>query len=131
MIECCHIENALPWYVSGRLMPEELGDMASHIRACDRCQQQLSQLIQLRHAYLAIAQRGTTPVDRVWQTLKTELGVSERPQLDVGSFLLGLQVGVSAQNSSSPVRGNLRIFGHKVRIIGKHRKENHVLAKQE
>ena len=130
-MNCCHIQEALPWYVSGQLPADEIRDMAEHITGCNDCQRALSQMIRLRNAYMSLAQAGTTPSDRVWAAIDSKLGPSHKPHVDVGSFLLGLQVGVSANARRTQVRGDLRIFGHKVRIIGRERKENHVLSKQE
>ena len=119
---CQTVREWLPWYVSGRLAPTRMGRLASHIASCEVCQKELACVVQLRHQYVSSMEAGPTPVDRVWKAMEPDLEAPPRQRIDVGSFLIGVNFGIAANNQKSPVHGNLKVLGHKVRIIGKQKK---------
>jgi len=41
----------------------------------------------------------------------------ELARFDLGSFLIGLSVGMSVQGKRVPVRGDLRLLGRKVKLF--------------
>ena len=122
MTHCQTVRDGLPWYVSGRLAPTKMTRMATHIQSCRKCQQELAQIVQLRHGYVSAVDNTPTPADRVWETMASTLPANSTTHIDVGSFLIGVNFGFTASNRRSPIQGNLNVLGHKVRLIGKRKK---------
>ena len=122
MNDCQIVQEWLPWYVSGLLSPARIQRMAEHIARCEDCQRELAGIIQLRHQFVSDIDATSTPSDLVWEAIAPLLGAQPRSRIDVGSFLIGLNVGIVAHDRRTPVQGDLRVLGHKVRIIGKRKK---------
>jgi len=122
MIRCETIERWLPWYASGQISTRKMQVMAEHIANCETCQTALAKVIQLRHRVASSLTEAPVPTTQVWESLTERLPEAASAQIDLGSFLVGLNVGVAAQRRNAPVRGDLRVLGHRVRIIGKHKK---------
>jgi predicted anti-sigma-YlaC factor YlaD len=122
MSVCQTIQQWLPWYVSGQLSPAKVHRMATHIGHCEACRAELSSIVQLRHQFVMDVESSPTPSDRVWQAIAPKLDVPVRARIDMGSFLIGLNVGIATQDRRAPIQGDLRVLGRKVRIIGKQRK---------
>lgn len=116
---CGTVRDRLPWYVSGHLTPTKMERMASHISHCDECQKELALVIQLRHQFASAVDATPSPTDRVWDKIAPTLDAHPRTHFDVGSFLIGLNFGIAANDRKSPVHGDLTVLGHRVRIIGK------------
>ncbi|MCK5826930.1 zf-HC2 domain-containing protein [Candidatus Bipolaricaulota bacterium] len=119
---CQTVHDWLPWYVSGHLMPTKMGRMAEHIAHCDDCQKELARVIQLRHQFSSAVDAAPSPADRVWKKIAPTLNAPARTRIDMGSFLIGLNFGIAANDRRAPVHGDLTVLGHRVRIIGKRRK---------
>lgn len=122
MNDCLTVQEWLPWYVSGRLSPTKMQRLAVHIARCEPCQKELARIIQLRYQFVSKVDETPTPSDRVWEAIAPSLDARPRTRIDMGSFLIGLNVGIAAHDRRTPVRGNLKVLGHKVRIIGKRKK---------
>jgi len=119
---CQTVQDWLPWYVSGHLAPTKMGRMARHIDSCEACQKELAHVIQLRHQIVSATEMTQSPSSRVWDAISPALGEEPRSRIDVGSFLIGINFGIAANNRRVPVQGNLQVLGHQVRIIGNRRK---------
>lgn len=119
---CETMSDWLPWYVSGHVAPTKMGRMAKHIERCDACQMELARVIQQQHQFSSTVNEAPTPSDRVWETIAPTLDANSRTRIDVGSFLIGLNFGIAAHDRRSPVHGDLKVLGHRVRIIGKRKK---------
>ncbi len=119
---CQTVQDWLPWYVSGHLTPTKVGRLAAHVDHCEDCQQELARIIQLRHQFVSTVDATPTPSDRVWEAIAPTLNAPERARIDMGSFLIGINFGIAANDRRSPVQGNLNVLGHKVRFIGKRKK---------
>ena len=122
MSVCQTVQDWLPWYVSGHLAPTKVGRLAAHIERCKNCQQELARIIQLRHRFMSTVDAIPTPADRVWEAIAPTLNAPSRTRIDMGSFLIGVNFGIAANDRRSPVQGNLNVLGHKVRFIGKRKK---------
>ena len=96
--------------------------MAGHIAGCADCQRELAHVIQLRQQFVSDVDSTPSPSDRVWGAIASGLDTQYKARIHVGSFLIGLNVGIASQNRRSPVQGSLTLLGHKVRIIGKRKK---------
>ncbi len=120
---CDPIRDLLPWYVNGTLRSNEARQVTAHLLECDSCRGELAEWMQLqlevRHAYGSQAKARREAKDAVLhRTAGTSLA-----RLDVGSFLLGLSLGASYQRGRLPLRGDLRLFGRKIRLISPGKEE--------
>lgn len=122
MNNCPTIQHWLPWYVSGQLSPFKRQHMAEHIAECESCQKELAGVIQLRHQFVSNAGAVPTPSERVWDAIAPDLEDQSETRIDVGSFLVGLNLGITAGRRKHPIQGDLSVLGRKVRIIGKRTK---------
>jgi len=122
MTLCQTVRDWLPWYISGHLTPNKVGRLAHHIEHCEACQKELARVIQLRHQFVSSVDAAPTPSDRVWEAMAPALESAPRSHIDVGSFLIGLNFGIAAHDRRTPVQGDLKVLGRRVRIIGKRKK---------
>ena len=122
MIRCETIQHWLPWYISGQLSPHKIQRMAEHIADCKHCQSELAQVIELRHRLVTDTDAGSSPVERVWDAISPGIEGKPETHIDMGSFLVGLNLGFTAGSKKHPIQGDLRLLGRKVRIIGKQKK---------
>lgn len=122
MNDCQTIQRWLPWYASGQLSPIKMQRMAVHIADCESCQRELTHVIGLRHQFVADADAMPTPSERVWNAISPGLDDQPKTRIDIGSFLIGLNVGITAGSRRARIQGDLRVLGHRVRIIGKRKK---------
>lgn len=122
MTTCDTMRDWLPWYVSGRLAPERLERMSAHIAECPTCHAELAQMISLRNTYASAVSRDDVPVDRVWTRLSERLSSRPSARIDVGSFLVGLQIGIASRGRHAAIDRRVSILGHTVRIHGKRTK---------
>lgn len=122
MTHCATIEHWLPWYVSGQLSPFKMQRMAEHIGECESCQNELAQVIQLRHRLALSTEAIQAPSEQVWNAIAPDLQDRSETHIDVGSFLVGLNLGITAGRRKHPIQGDLSVLGRKVRIIGKRAK---------
>lgn len=122
MSVCQTVRDWLPWYVSGHLAPTKMGRLAVHIDSCETCQKELTRIIQLRHQFVSTIDAIPAPSDRVWEAIVPTLNAPLRARIDMGSFLIGVNFGIAANDRRSPVQGNLKILGHEVRFIGNRKK---------
>jgi len=118
MNDCQTIQRWLPWYTSGRLSSAKMQRISEHIADCECCQKELAHVIHLRHQFVTNAEADSSPTERVWNAIAPNLEGQSKAQIDVGSFLVGLNVGIAANNKKSPIQGDLRVLGRRVRIIG-------------
>jgi len=119
MMTCEQVRNWLPWYVTGSIEIDAAESIAAHLRDCEGCRAEFVEIAQLRHRFAASVDRASTPKAASWNRLSRRIGGGDTLRVDLGSFLIGLRVGIAANNRRAPVRGDLRLFGRNVRIIGK------------
>jgi len=125
MMTCEQIRELLPWYVTGRIGLEDAQEIASHLATCSGCQADFVEAAWMRRLVAGQAEAASPAKQRTWARVAKKTGLAELARIDVGSFLIGLNLGVSAASKRSPVHGSLRVMGHNVRIVGrrKRRKE--------
>ena len=116
MIDCEEARELIPWYANGTLSPPEARELAAHLAECPACRAELADALLLSiEVRDAISHLPGAP-----KKVKEEvLPQSEVPvaRLNLGSFLLGLSLGVSVRGSKVPVEGDLRLLGRKVRLF--------------
>ncbi len=119
MMTCERVREWLPWYVTGSIDFEIAARITAHLRDCDACRTEFVEIAQLRHRFSAAVVEGSTPKARVWKRLRAESPDANDVRIDLGSFLIGLRLGIAAREHRPKIHGDLRICGRNVRIIGK------------
>jgi hypothetical protein len=119
MMTCDQTREWLPWYVTGSIDFEIAERIAAHLKDCDACCAEFVETAQLRHRFGAAVGGAPTPKVSVWSRLRGDSGSEEDVRIDLGSFLIGLRLGIVARDRRTPIHGDLRIWGRSVRIIGK------------
>lgn len=129
MITCDRVRELIPWYVTGRIALEEAERIADHLATCADCQSDFAEAAWMRRLVANRASSTRTPRGAAWSLVARRAGIVDLARIDVGSFLIGLNLGISAASKRYPVRGSLRVMGHKVRIVGvrrERREDRHV-----
>jgi len=124
MMTCEQVREWLPWYVSGSIELAEAEHVASHLATCDACRSEFVETAQLRLRLGEVAGTAPAPTASAWRELHRKLGLDETVRVDLGSALLGLRLGIAANDPRSPVRGDLRVCGNRVRVIGTRRQRS-------
>jgi len=122
MTDCKTILELLPWYATGKLDSQEATQVAIHLQTCESCRNELTEILWMRHGFVQNAKSPPKAIRRIWRRVASETGVGDSAQVDVGSFLVGFQLGVNTGRRGSPVEARLRLMGQDVRIIGRKRK---------
>lgn len=122
MIDCERTRELLPWYATGKLGAADAAAVAAHVQSCEACRQELAEVVWVRHT--VHAGKADTPGvgERVWRRVMARAGFRNVANVDVGSFLVGLRLGVNARRPGSPVRASLHVMGRDVRIVGAKRR---------
>jgi hypothetical protein len=82
----------------------------------------LAEVVWVRHTVHADRAGAPSVGERVWRRVMARAGFRNTANVDVGSFLVGLRLGVNVRRPGSPVRANLRVMGRNVRIVGAQRR---------
>ncbi len=117
MSTCKHIQELIPWYVNGTLLSCERALVASHTANCESCREQLvkSLLVSLRLKQ-AIDNEPCAP-QNLYEKVRMTKGEFQLASLDIGSFLLGLSLGLSITGKGKPrMTSNLSLLGRQVSI---------------
>lgn len=116
MIDCKRASELIPWYANRTLSAEEARDLARHIATCPSCQEDLVEAIRLSLE----VKRAISSIPGAPEGLR-ERTVPEREielaRFDLGSFLIGLWLGLSVKGTRGAVRGDLRLLGRRVRLF--------------
>ena len=109
---------------------EEAEQVAAHLRSCAACRDDFVEAAFARCQLEQQLDRVEAPVGAVWERLANEVGATaDEIQIDVGSLMLGLRLGIAAASQQRPVHGELRLMGRRYNVIGKRRKEHDVRSK--
>jgi len=119
MMTCGRVREWLPWYLTGSIDFEIAEAIAEHLRTCDACRAEFTEIARLRHRFTSMVDAATTPRTSTWNRLSRRLGADEAVYVDLGWFLVGLQVGIAAHDRRGAVRGDLRIGRRSIRILGR------------
>ena len=116
-MNCQDARKLIPWQAAGSLPDEEGAALAAHLAGCPACRAELAQAVRLvrdlREAFGLMPE----PTTEVWaRTLARARGIP-LGSLDVGSFLLGLSIGLSVRGGKVPLTGELQLFGHRVPLF--------------
>lgn len=117
-IGCPETKEWMPWFVTGALTQEQDALVSAHLSHCIRCQADLIEVLRLRRVVSSeIAQRPAAR-DESWMRIRAEAFASDITEIDVGTLLLGFQLGIRATHGRSSIDGSLRVFGREVRVLG-------------
>ena len=124
MIDCEQVRELISWYVNGTLPGDEAAAVAGHIAQCADCRQELAQTLQISlQVWSAIDRTPSMPED-VWDRVKSDRREIPLGSLNLGSFLLGLYLGLSVTRRGRPrVTSNLHLFGRQVLLYQTRGKE--------
>jgi len=121
MMLCEEVRELIPWYVTGRIGIDSATAIAEHLTTCTECQTDFVEAAWMRRLVASEAEVAPAPRKSAWERVAKKTGVSDLARIDVGSFLIGLNLGITSASKRYPVRGSLRVMGHNVRIVGKKR----------
>ena len=117
MIDCEQVRELIPWYVNGTLPGDEAAAVAGHLAQCADCRQELAQTLQISLQVRSAIDRTQSMPEDVWDRVKRERGEISLGSLNLGSFLLGLYLGLSVTRKGRPrVTSNLRLLGRQVSL---------------
>lgn len=117
MIDCEQVRELIPWYVNGTLPGDEAAAVAGHLAQCSDCRQELAQTLQVSLQVRSAIDRTQSMPEDVWDRVKRERGEISLGSLNLGSFLLGLYLGLSVTRKGRPrVTSNLRLLGRQVSL---------------
>jgi len=122
-MNCEPVREMLPWYVTGEVEIETASRIAEHLATCSACQTEFVEAAWMRRLVVGVARQKPGPRRGAWGRVARRAGLREIAQIDVGSLLIGLNLGVSLANRHHPIRGTLRVMGHNVRITGTRRRK--------
>lgn len=120
MMTCDEVRERIPWYVTGRIGVDCAKRMADHLSDCPDCQADFVEAAWMRRLVMSNAQ-AAAPRASIWSRVERKAGIVDLASIDVGSFLIGLKLGISISSKRYPVHGSLRVLGHNIRIVGKRR----------
>jgi anti-sigma factor RsiW len=118
MKTCEETQKLLPWVVNGALTGEEARQTAAHLAICPSCREELAATLRLAGALReAFPQMERAPAHG-WEDVQQRLPELPSARLDLGSFLVGLSMGLSlARNGRPRVESDLRVLGRRVRLF--------------
>ena len=117
MSRCTEIQELIPWYIEGRLPPEDERTVAEHLSGCDRCRDDLVTTMQLRLDVRAVVEGAPAPSGRLRDRVARRVLGRRLARLDVGSLYLGFSLGASLRNRNIPIRGDLNVMGRRIRLF--------------
>ena len=117
---CEEVKELIPWYVTGKIDVDCAKRMADHLSGCPDCQTDFVEAAWMRRLVTNSAQAAAPRAD-IWARVERKAGIVDLARIDVGSFLIGFKLGISASSRRYPVYGSLRVLGHNVRIVGARR----------
>ncbi len=116
MMDCNEARELIPWYVTGALSPAEMRKLAAHLVRCPACRDELAETVRLSIEVNSTFSHLPDVPDDLMEKV-TAVGEIPVAHVDLGSFLLGLSLGLSVKGRRAPVRGDLRLLGRKVRLF--------------
>ena len=116
-MNCEQVRELIPWYVNGTLTSGEAAAVAEHIAHCADCREELALTLRLSLQVRTTIDETPPISEGVWKRIREEKGELSLGSIDLGSFMLGLSLGLSVTERGRPLlRGNLRVLGRQVPI---------------
>lgn len=116
-MNCQEVRELIPWYAAGSLPPEEAGALVGHVAECTACRMELAQTMRLVWGVREAVQRLPGVPAETWGKVLARTRGIPVGRLDLGSFLLGISVGLSVREGRVPLTGELRVLGRRVPLF--------------
>jgi len=116
-VNCWEVRELIPWYAAGSLPPEEREELILHLAGCASCQAELAQAVRLAWGVREAVQRLPGVPEETWGKVLARTRGIPVGRLDLGSFLLGISVGLSVREGRVPLTGELRVLGRRVPLF--------------
>ena len=116
-MNCHEARELLPWLAAGALPPEEQGELMRHLAGCAACRAELAQEVRLaREVREAVAGLPGVP-EGTWGKVMARTRGIPLGRLELGSFLVGLSLGLSLRGGKLPLSGELEVLGRKAPLF--------------
>lgn len=116
-MNCREARELIPWLAGGALSPGESSELMAHLAGCVSCREELAREVRLaRDVREAVAGLPGTPAGTWKRVLARTRGV-ELGKLELGSFLVGLSLGLSLRGGRLPLNGELEVLGRKLPLF--------------
>ncbi|HIQ01872.1 MAG TPA: zf-HC2 domain-containing protein [Anaerolineales bacterium] len=118
-MNCREVRELIPWYAARSLPPEEREELILHLAGCASCQAELAQAVRLVWGVREAVQRLPGVPGETWGKVLARTRGIPVGRLDLGSFLLGISVGLSVRvrEGRVPLTGELRVLGRRVPLF--------------
>ncbi len=124
MSTCRRIQELIPWYVNGTLTANERAFVASHIAQCASCREELAKTLYISLQLKQSIHNQPSVPEYLYDKVKTHKGEFQLGSLQIGSFLLGLSLGMSITGKGrARLTSNLSLLGRRVSIYDTKEKE--------
>jgi len=117
-VNCLDAKELMPWFATGRLTPEQEDRFAAHLSECPHCQRELVEVLQLRNTVSSHIEKQPSATDGTWKKIRSRAFAADVTRIDVGTLLLGFQLGIRASGKQSSLDGSLRVLGKTYRVLG-------------
>ncbi len=117
-INCLDAKELMPWFVTGKLTPEQDDRFAAHLSECPHCQRELVEVLRLQNAVSSHIEKCPAATGETWKKIRSRAFAADITRIDVGTLLLGFQLGIRASSKHSSLNGSLRILGKTYRVLG-------------
>ncbi len=116
-MNCREARELLPWYAAGSLSAGESAAVAAHLAACQACRAELAREVELvREVQGAVGRLPGAPAG-TWEKVLARTRGIPLGKLELGSFLVGLSLGLSLRGGRVPLEGELRLLGRKLPLF--------------
>lgn len=124
MNDCQRVQELIPWYVNGTLNANENAFVASHIAQCASCREHLANTLYISLQLKQSMDNQPRAPEYLYDKVRTQKGEFRLGSLDIGSFLLGLSLGLSiTRKGRARLTSNLSLLGKRVPIYDTKAKE--------
>jgi len=117
-ISCLEAKEWMPWFVTGKLGSDQDALLTAHLSHCPGCQRELVELLGLQKAVASEIAGRTSAGNESWKRVRSVAFASDVTEIDIGTLLLGFQLGIRATHGRSSVDGSIRILGRRLRVLG-------------
>jgi len=115
--DCTETRELLTWYASGGLAPSEQGTVLAHLGACEACRLELAEALRVARAVRSTVRQIPGPPRRALAHVLANTEGVPIAEIEMGSSLAGVSLGMSAGERGLPIRGRLRLLGREVEIF--------------
>ena len=112
-MNCRKARELLPWLATGALPPEDQAGLMEHLAGCAPCRAELARELRLVREVRAALEGLPGAPEGTWEKVLARTRGIPLGKLELGSFLMGLSLGLSLQGGRVPLEGELWLLGRK------------------